>query len=229
MMNNIRAICFDLDDTLWDLRPVIPRAERRLYRWFEQHYPRVSERYSPDQMRQMRQGALAQWPELRHDLTELRIRVLQQIASATGYDAAMVEGAYDVFFAARNDVTVYADVVPVLSRLAANYSLFALSNGNADLKTIGIAHHFDAAFGARELGVAKPDSHFFVAAASRCGMATEEIMHVGDHPQNDVVAARKTGMTTVWINRENRDWPAVELRPDHEIAGLTELLGLLEQ
>jgi putative hydrolase of the HAD superfamily len=225
-MNNIRAICFDLDDTLWDLQPVIPRAERMLYEWFEREYPEVTRRYTPAQIRGLRQAATERWPEIRHDLTELRLRVLRQIAAESDYDEAMVQGAYDVFFAARNDVSLYADVIPVLQALAPRYQLFALSNGNADLEAIGIAGYFAGVFGAREFGVSKPDTRFFVEAAGRCGMAVDQMVHVGDHPQNDIVAAKQTGMRAIWINRKNLRWPASECLPDHEISGLDELVTL---
>ncbi len=225
-MDNIRAICFDLDDTLWDLQPVIPRAERILYEWFDRNYPRVTKRFSPAQIRELRQAATERWPDLRHDLTELRLRVLRQIAAETDYDDDMVQGGYDVFFAARNDVSLYADVVPVLRELAGRYCLIALSNGNADLEKIGIAHYFVDVFGARELGVSKPDARFFIEAACRCGMLSNEMVHVGDHPQNDIVAAKKTGMQTVWLNRKNTPWPYSDCYPDREISGLDELTGL---
>ena len=40
MHDNIRALTFDLDDTLWDNRPVLRAAEQSLYDWLAEHYPR---------------------------------------------------------------------------------------------------------------------------------------------------------------------------------------------
>ncbi len=37
----VRAICFDLDNTLWDVWPVIMRAEQKMYDFLAQRYPRV--------------------------------------------------------------------------------------------------------------------------------------------------------------------------------------------
>jgi len=53
-MQHIRAVCFDLDDTLWDMAPVIPRAEKRLYAWFASHCPRVLDVYTPRHLHQLR-------------------------------------------------------------------------------------------------------------------------------------------------------------------------------
>jgi 2-haloalkanoic acid dehalogenase type II len=227
-MKKIRAICFDLDDTLWDMRPVIPRAERLLYEWFAVNYPRVVSTYTPDEIRELRLAASKKWPELQHDLTELRIRMLRQIAVAAGYDETMVAGAFEVFIQARNDVTVYSDVVPVLTRLAETYRLFALSNGNADLEKIGIAEYFVGIFSACDMGVAKPDGRFFVKAAARCELNMDEMLHVGDHPENDILAAQKMGMPAVWVNRLDAHWPKPDCSPDYEIADLNGLVRLMQ-
>ncbi len=54
-MKNVQAICFDLDNTLWDLSDVIPRAETLLDEGFAEHYPRVAELYTPLGMRRKRE------------------------------------------------------------------------------------------------------------------------------------------------------------------------------
>jgi len=226
-MRNIKAICFDLDDTLWDMRPVILNAERSLYEWFSVHFPRVAERYSAADIRDLRMSAATRWPDLAHDLTELRLRVLREIAASTGYGEDMVAGAFEVFFAARNDVDVYGDVEPALVSLGEAFSLFALSNGNADLQQIGLARLFDGIYTARIMGVAKPDQRFFTEAARRAGYAPDQMLHVGDNPLNDIVVARESGMTPVWLNRSGSDWPLDDAEPEYQIDDLRALVELL--
>lgn len=227
-MRNLRVICFDLDDTLWNLAPVIERAEQLLYQWLGDRYPRVTAAYSPADLSRLRMLAVSRWPEYQHDLSELRLRTLRQIADATGYDEEMVTGAYAVFFDARNDVQLYDDVVPVLQQLSATHKLIALSNGNADLQHIGIAEFFDSVYSARDLGVAKPDARFFLSAAERCNLRPQQMLHVGDHPENDIAAARYTGMKTVWLNRAGAEWPLPDTRPHFEIKNLNQLQQLLQ-
>ena len=43
-MRAVRAITFDLDDTLWEIGPVIERAERRVYEEIRNRFPRVAGR-----------------------------------------------------------------------------------------------------------------------------------------------------------------------------------------
>ena len=38
---NIKAITFDLDDTLWPLMPVILKAEKDTNKWLIENYPGV--------------------------------------------------------------------------------------------------------------------------------------------------------------------------------------------
>jgi len=227
-MQHIRAVCFDLDDTLWDLGPVIPRAEQHLYAWFGRQYPRVPEVFSPEDLHQLRIEYGTRYPELRHDLTELRMKMLRRVFRDAGYDAALAGEAFAVFNEARNDVTLFDDVLPVLERVAVTHQVFAFTNGNASLESIGIAHLFTALISARQVGVAKPDPQFFSAALISAGVPAEAALHVGDHPENDIQAAAEAGMTTLWINRKGVDWHLDDCQPDHELenlAALPELLG----
>ncbi|MGB5260314.1 MAG: hypothetical protein WBO34_07295 [Gammaproteobacteria bacterium] len=53
-MKQLRALTFDLDDTLWDNTPVLMAAEQSLYDWLCRHYPHISRHYGPDDMPNMR-------------------------------------------------------------------------------------------------------------------------------------------------------------------------------
>ena len=59
---NIRALTFDLDDTLWDNRPVLMAAEHALYDWLGRHYPRIKLHYSLEDMLKLRQNLLQKTP-----------------------------------------------------------------------------------------------------------------------------------------------------------------------
>jgi len=227
-MKNIAAICFDLDDTLWDLAPVIPRAEEALFDWYEQHYPRVTGLYSPEQIVRLRQDVARRFPELIHDLTELRLRTLRTVAKEAGYPEDMAAEAFAVFQEARNQVDLFADVLPGISRLGERFRIVTLSNGNADLAAIGIRGLFEAAFSAREIGFAKPDIRIFQTVCERLELSPDAVAHVGDHPENDIVAARQAGMHTVWVNRKNSAWPSAHDDPDHVVSCLEELADLFD-
>ncbi len=63
-MNHIRLLTFDLDDTLWNNRPVLLAAERSLYDWLALHYPRIGEMYTVESMHEQRMQLAWQEPDL---------------------------------------------------------------------------------------------------------------------------------------------------------------------
>lgn len=207
-MPPISAICFDLDNTLWDVWPAIVRAEQEMYAFLEQKYPRITSRYSVDALRAERARVVEEEVHMRHDFTYLRKVCLARVAKAVGYEDAVAEEAFDVFYRARNTVTLYHEVPGALARLKQRFRLFTLTNGNADLTLIGLGHFFEARFAARDVGALKPAAEAFNHVLAKTGLAAAEILYVGDDPIADVQGARAVGMRPIWVNRAGTLWSA---------------------
>lgn len=225
----VRAITLDLDDTIWPIAPVMLRAEAVLDQWLRTHAPRTAALYPIDAVRALRDRIAGERPDLAHDYTTQRRLTLQHMLRESGDDLALAEPAFDAFFAARCEVEHYADSEAALARLAARVPLAALSNGNADLKRIGLMPLFRFQLGAREHGRAKPDASIFHAACARLEFEPAQVLHVGDDIEMDVVGGRGAGLRTCWINREARQWPDQHPRPDLEFSTLTELADWLDR
>lgn len=112
-----------------------------------------------------------------------------------------------VFSEARNAVTPFDDVLPGLTRLGERYALGSISNGFADLQSIGLAHHFRISLAAHQFGSAKPDPEIFLAACDALSVAPHEALYVGDDPMLDIQAAQNAGLHAVWMNRFARTLP----------------------
>ncbi|NHZ41858.1 MULTISPECIES: HAD family hydrolase [Massilia] len=196
-----KAILFDLDDTLWPIAPVILQAEQTLHAWLHSNAPRVAERFTIDALRQARLAMLAQQPEFELDLGALRRAGLLSAFEAAGEDAAKVEQAMVHFYAARNAVIPYDDVLPGLLRLKGRSMLGSVTNGNADLKAIGLSHHFKVSVAASQFGRAKPDAAIFLAACQQLGVDPADAVYVGDDVLLDVQGAQRAGLRAVWLNR----------------------------
>jgi 2-haloalkanoic acid dehalogenase type II len=223
----VRAICFDLDNTLWDVWPVIIRAEQRMYDFLAQRYPRVVASLTIERMRSAREQTAAAHPQMAHDFTFLRKQTLREHAREFGYAEAMVEEAFDAFIQARNEVDLYDDVLPALAELRARYRLFTASNGNADLVKIGLAHFFERTVAARHVGALKPDPAIFHKVIEGTDLQPRDVVYVGDDPHLDVAGARGAGMEAIWIDRQGVPWPAEIAPPAHTIRSLAELAELL--
>ena len=227
MFDRVRLICFDLDDTLWPCLPVIRRAEAECYRWLEERAPRLTARYSEVQLREHRLMTGKGNPHIAHDLTEVRLRSLATLLDEAGYEPGLADRASDVFRAARNRVTPYAEVVGTLGRLRQRFVLVSVTNGNSQIECTPLQGCFDFSLNAAEVGAAKPDPAIFHAASRQSGIPLQQFLHVGDDPLRDVQAARDIGLPTVWVNRAQGEWPA-ELSPaDLEVENIAELAARL--
>jgi len=228
MIKHLRAIAFDLDDTLWEIHPVLERAELAVRTWLAENCPRIAERLSLEEMRAARMRVALDEPHQAHDMTYLRRTALAQHAREFGYDEAIAEAALEVFLGARNELSPFDDVLPALEHLRSRYVLATLSNGNADLERIGLAGWFALSLNARTVGVAKPHPRCFERLAGELALPPHAILYVGDDPELDVEAARGAGFATAWMNRRDTPWPA-ELRPaDLAVRDCLELARALE-
>ena len=226
-MHRIRAITLDLDDTLWEIGPVIRRAESDLWDWLGAHYPAIGECFTPERVAELRKQVIDEHWHQNHDFRFLRKMVLSRMAVESGYDTDLVDQAFAVFDAARNRVELFPDVLPALTLLTEEYTLIAVTNGNADLEQIGIRHLFDDVVTAVDAGVAKPARPIFAEAVRRADVGVEETLHVGDHPEIDIAGAADAGLRTAWMNRVSADWPDHLTPPDATVSTITEVHNLL--
>jgi len=223
VLEKVHAVAFDLDNTLWDVGPVIERAEMAMHSWLTEHCPRISERVSIEEMRVARESLARAEPHNAHDFTYLRVASLARHARECGYDEDVAHRAFEVFFAARNELDLFADVGPALKRLRTRYLLASLSNGNADLKRIGLADFFVLSLNARQIGVGKPHPRCFESLARGLRLEPHDIVYVGDDPLLDVEAARAAGLSTAWVNRFAQQWPDTIAPQDIAVTDCTQL------
>ncbi|RJG05176.1 HAD family hydrolase [Noviherbaspirillum cavernae] len=200
-MHRIKAVFFDLDDTLWPIVPVIERAEVVMFDWLTQHAPGVADRFTIDSLRERRRVLLQENPQFHLDLRLLRHAGLTEAFLHVDEDVAKVDRAMAIFSEARNAVTLFDDVLPMLDGLRGRVMFGSISNGVADLEVIGLAHYFQASVAACNVGIAKPAPEIFHAACDALNILPCEAVHVGDDPVLDVEGAQKAGLQAVWMNR----------------------------
>jgi 2-haloalkanoic acid dehalogenase type II len=211
-VSRIVVVTFDLDNTLWDVDDVIRNAERVTRAWFDANVPEVNRLHGPDDLMRLRKEAVAANPGLAHDVSRLRREVFRRAIAAAGYSdaeaARLATTAFELFLAERHRVQLYDDTLTVLDELTRSYRLGALTNGNADIGRLGLDRFFDFAFSAAAVGASKPHPAMFEAALNRTGVAPDAMVHVGDHPVDDIAGAAALGIHTIWVNRRGVDYPA---------------------
>ena len=228
-MTRIKAISLDLDDTLWPIWPTIDRAEKMLHRWLSDNTPMAAALFSsPSALREIRDYMATNRPELKHDLSAIRRESIRLALYRAGENPLLAEQAFEVFFAERQNVTLYEDALPALKYLAARFPLVSISNGNADLHRVGIGGLFRASISAREFGVGKPDPRIFHAAAGAVDLRPEDILHVGDDATLDALGAMNAGMQAAWVNRSDFLWPH-DTQPHVMLTSLADLVELFDR
>mgnify|MGYP001813035240 FL=1 len=207
----IKVITFDLDNTLWDVDPALIRAEEAQRQWLLQHRPGAIENYHHEELWEFKKSLWKRHPQLLHNVSAMRRQMLLELQLAAGYPEAEAmsgaEQAFTAFLNERHRVELYEQALEVLEQLARDFSIGALTNGNADIYKTDAGEYFDFAFLAEDFSASKPAPDMFHAAMERSGAAAHQIIHVGDNPDHDIKGALDVGMYTVWINLKQQSWP----------------------
>lgn len=202
-MDNVKALSFDLDDTLYDNGPVIKNAFLALYKFLLEQFPEIQNNYDFDAFITAAKAIKKSQP-LNADLGSLRRQHINQVIKNSGYSKELssdyTEQAFHVFWQARQQVTLYPNVIKLLEVLATKLPLVTISNGNACTKSIGISQFFQFSINAMETGKPKPDSSMFHLACEKLSIEPNQLVHIGDSLTLDVSAATLAGCRSVWFN-----------------------------
>lgn len=129
---------------------------------------------------------------------------------------------------------LYPDAIPCLTALRAQ-GLKVLIAGNQPIESEAALRRLDvpADFIASSAGwgLSKPDPRFFDKVIEAAGEPAENIAYVGDRLDNDVLPSRAAGMMAVFVRRGPWGWLHAE-KPEIELAhlqlrSLNELPGAL--
>ena len=229
----ISAITFDLDDTLYDNRPVIQRTEQEALAFMQNYHPALRTLQNAD-LQRLRQAVREAEPEIYHDVTRWRHRAVERAMlnaglsaeeAITGANAAMMN-----FAKWRSRVDVPQETHDTLKALAKKWPLVAITNGNAQPELFGLSDYFEFVLRAGPDGRSKPFADMYHLAAEKLALPIGKILHVGDDLTTDVAGAIRCGMQACWIKPENADLmqtPDSRLLSHVEISRLASLTTLI--
>ena len=185
MTASVRLITFDLDDTLWDVKPALVAADAAQWQYLTARFPNVALReLAEQQAATLRTEILADQPTLAHHISQFREVFLYRLLLCSG----------------QSETTAAEAASEALSSLSQDYLLGALTNGNADVRKTPIARYFNHAWRAEEFGISKPDPLLFHRVFEQAGVSASEVIHVGDCHNNDVAGAIAAGARAVWFS-----------------------------
>lgn len=205
-MTPLKAILFDLDDTLFDHTHASQVAMRALHAEHAAHIDHVE--FCAEHAR-----LLEQYHQrfLKGECSLDDARAARMTALFRKFDLPVnADKAWQVSMAYRDLHQANRQLVPgagdLLEKLYCEYSLAIVTNNSsneqhAKLKHLGIAGHFKAIAISEEVGATKPDPRIYYAALDQLGCEPHEAVMVGDNFSADVQGARDAGVAAVWFNR----------------------------
>jgi putative hydrolase of the HAD superfamily len=224
-MSAIKAILFDMDDTLIDDTGSFRLSMQRLCGEFEPRFDfeRLSAAYDG--------RSVPFWPA--GDLREMRLQLWRKALDDCGYEPSLAEAVLESYIRHRTATCAAIDGTSrVLESLRGSYHLGVVTNGGRDLQqprleATGLAGYFDAMVCSSDIDAGKPDARIFEHALRALGIEAGEAWHIGDGLASDVGGALGAGLTAVWFNAKGRQREAHHPTPSHEITSLDEVWALL--
>jgi len=224
-MINIKALSFDLDDTLYDNKPVINNAYQLLYAYLKNNYPNFSNSFTFDSFITSAIKIKQNHPDIA-DLNMIRRLHIKATLTTAGYtiNSSKEQQAFDVFWQARQNIELFPEAKDVLLKLSKQLPLVAISNGNACIKSMGLEQFFQFSVSPLDTGQAKPHPSMFLYASEKLNIKPQELLHIGDMIDTDIIGAHQAGCRSVWFN-QNQQQP-INNPADLIIENLSDLLTL---
>ena len=228
--SGVLAISFDGDGTLWDFEAAMRAAlERSAATLNDAGLGREGAPVTAAWLAAVRDEVAATERFRGASMEAIRLaafgEAVRRIEPGRDELAELVYGRYmEDRFA---DLRPYPDVGDALAALGARFRLALITNGNTHPTKVGLDGSFEEVVIAFECGVHKPDPAIYALALERLGIPAAACLHVGDDPLEDVDAARRAGLGTVWLNRTAAAWSDGLVRADHELTDLAALLDLV--
>ena len=206
----IRAVLFDLDDTLFAHRAAVdagvvahlqanghivadPAATAATWHDLEEHHYTRYLRGEVDFLEQRR-----------HRARDLMRRFGAELADA---DADAWFTAYLGSY--RAGWTLHEDTLRCLDELARRIPgvrFGIVTNGELEFQTskldaVVLSERMQTVIASGDVGVRKPDAAIFTRACERLGVRPDEAAMIGDRLRTDAIGAARAGLTGVWLDR----------------------------
>ncbi len=244
----LKAILFDLDDTLIDWghfsenwEAIEGRHLRGVYEHIAETRPMKGglEKYTEEYFKRTREA----WSHARNTLKAPHLgRILTETALAMGVPQEQLEqNAYleAYHWAPLEGTSIFPDVIEGLTLLRERGLKFGIVTNafqpmwlrDVELKAHGLFDFFpDCRFSAADVGYLKPHPSIFGAALACLGTTPEETIFVGDNPIADIAGAQGAGMRAI-LRRKNPEKPLISalVVPDAVIDSLLQIPAILDR
>ncbi|MCY7369068.1 MAG: HAD family hydrolase [Chamaesiphon sp.] len=225
-MNNLQAIVFDLDDTLYSERDYVLSGFKAVGNWADvnlgidrnQGFTTLCNLYHQG----VRNNTFNQW---------LAIHQIE--------NPEVVTKLLNVYREHSPTISPFAESIDLLKTLTKSYKIGLVSDGYLQVQqrkwaALGLDLFFDTVVFSDSLGREnwKPSTAPFKLVLDRLNIPPEFSVYIGDNPRKDFCGARQLGMSTIWVKRSDSEYgdlqpPSLEYHPDLSIDSLSQVLELV--
>lgn len=228
-MSKLKAVFFDLDDTLYtSFQAGDRRAYECLEAWAQQTFGEAGRGFDAAFLAARKQLA-AEQPDMPpiHDRVLFAQRALENMGFNPISHARKAAAIYwDTVF---SQMTVRPGAPEFLDELRGRgIKVAVVTNLLADIQMeklvrLGLAERVDFLVTSEEAGIDKPQRAIFDLAMRKCGVQPDEALMVGDNFAHDVGGAHGADISGIWLNWTHKERPACDFAFDeahdfHEVA-----------
>ena len=225
-MSKIKAIFFDLDDTLINSRKAEQKAAaifKKQFRVFdninEEEFETLWHQIAIEQYRKYSKGEISY---KKHRINRIKAIFSEVNVEKNDEEALEVFNIYLKEY--QKNWQLFEDATKILEKIKKNYKLVLITNGDSNqqrkkIKKMKLEKYFSEIFISDEVGVSKPKKEIFELACSKVGEKPENCLMIGDSFKLDIEGAQKAGLNAIWVNRKNE-----KFKYENQIKELKELI-----
>lgn len=231
-MGTLRAILFDVDDTLFSTTTFATKARHNAVRAMIGAGLKMEEGVIYAELKEVI-GEFSSNYSQHFDKLLMRLPLAAQVGTNPALIVAAGVAAYhDTKF---RDLLPFPDAIPFLKAvrqagLITGVVTHGLTAKQAEkIVRLGLMPYLypNAIFISDQLGIAKPNPKLYQAALRAIGVQADEAMHVGDSLSHDIAPPKGLGMHTAWIYRTAREGQDLAIKPSHRVQDFQELATVL--
>src|SRR5262245_5128901 len=232
--NVLRAIFFDIDDTLFSTSEFAEKARRNSIREMTRNGLKMD---AEEALKELNEVITEFSSNYSHHFDKLLKRIPTTLYA--GLNPAILTAAAVVgYHNTKKELTAYPDVIEALELLSKTKLILGIITAGLEIKQaeklvrLGIVNCLSptAIFISDQSGISKPNTKLYKVACSSLCLDPRTVMYIGDNPANDIDPPNRLGMITVRdLRSARRRDEKGETEPRYEINNFHELLDIIER
>lgn len=218
----IKAVIFDIDDTLYDFENTNKKAMQAL----EVYCKEKLQLENPLFMNIFKEAQMLVTQRVKCDCATVHNRLIRFQCMLELVKKPLFPHAMEMYKAYWGTLLAHAKPEPgviALMKLLKSKGIYIGIGTDMTaliqykkLEKLQVASMIDAIVTSEEAGVEKPDTKFFKLCVQKTGFAPEECLFIGDNLEKDVRGPQEIGMQSIWYRKEplqtNEDYRGVQIK-----------------